>query len=102
GDQWIAAGIEAGAGSQVELEVVAEAADDAVDDHASDSEIFARVRAVPADLVPAGRGVDHDRLVGRPSPFVGLHGVQGLRLCVLEEANEVVVVNVRMAPGGEP
>src|SRR5581483_6126183 len=60
GDQWVTAGIEAGAGGEVELEIVAEAADHAVGHGAPDREILAGVRAVPADLVAGARGVDHD------------------------------------------
>jgi hypothetical protein len=63
GDQRVTASVQAGAGGEIELEVVAEAADHPIADRASDGEILACVRAVAGDLIGATGRVHHDPLV---------------------------------------
>src|SRR5450755_2824800 len=63
GGQRVAAGVQAGAGGEIELEVVPETADYPIPDRAADGEILACMRAVAGDLIAAAGSVHHDLLV---------------------------------------
>ncbi len=78
-----------------------EAADHAVGDGAAHCQILARVRAVPAELVSNASGLDDHLLVGRSAPLVRFDAREGIRLGVLEQADQVVVVHIRVPPRRE-